>query len=98
MLNVVWEDIKHYFNLSLAHRLNDILPVVTKEEETTTLTSTRSSAERLFAIEFRRQTFFKKLHAKFVHIEQLCKLVQAVVRDLDLRIYNLACLFIKLGL
>jgi hypothetical protein len=52
MLNIVWEDIKHYFNFSLAHRFYDILFVVTKEEKTTTLASTCSSTEGLFAIKF----------------------------------------------
>jgi hypothetical protein len=52
MFNIVWEDIKHYFNFSLAHRFYDILFVVTKEEKTTTLASTCSSTEGLFAIKF----------------------------------------------
>ena len=75
MLNVVWKNIKHHFDLRLAHSLNDILLVVTKEEKTTTLASTCSGIEDLFAIELRRQTLFKQLHAKFVHIEQLCELI-----------------------
>ena len=75
MLNIVWEDIKHHLNLRLAHSLDDVFLVVTKEEETTTLASTCSGIEDLFAIELGRQTLFKQLHAKFVHVEQLCKLV-----------------------
>lgn len=71
---------------------------MTKEEETTTLASTCSGIEDLFAIELRRQTLFKQLHAKFVHVEQLCELVQAVIRNLHLCIYNLAGLFFDLVL
>jgi hypothetical protein len=98
MLNIVWEDIKHYFNLSLAHCFNDVFLVMTKKEKTSTLSSTCSSTEYLFSIKFRWQTLFKQLHTKFVHIKQLCKLIKTVVSNLHLCIYNLACLFINLVL
>jgi hypothetical protein len=71
---------------------------VTKEEKTTTLASTCSSTEGLFAIKFGWQTLFKQLHTKFVHVKKLCKLIKTIVSNLHLRIYNLACLFINLVL
>lgn len=60
-----------------------------EEKKAATLACAFACVEGLLPVEFWRQRFLEQLHVESVHAEELGKLIESVVGDLNLRIYDL---------